>query len=386
MNLYIAAASPANPNCLIHTMTDPVEQVPPHNVRLWKLGAYFLLLALFAVLNIELFRELGKNSYFEGFLKIQELLSTSFDIVHQWDDVIVTLYSLLMAFIFVLPIGWVYILTKEEEGLDPSMAQTLVVLGLVVCGVMMLVQDNLARAFGLVGIVAAVRYRNTLRDAKDAVYVFLAIGVGMACGLRVYHIAVLLSLTISGVFILLWKFRIGRLGVSRPVAIDIDSKKKLTIPAGMQGRISTEVRQQIEQELEMQARLWNLAGLLADKGRGIKRPNAALIVSASNPVMAQQLIQGVLDAKDQQWHLANIFSRGGLTTFEYLGRLNKKEPLPASLIEELEQQGRPYITGIIFRSLRGFKNAKLRQQGNGDEEGREQTAEASPVSESRNAE
>lgn len=368
-------------------MADPVEHTPPHNVRLWKLGAYFLLLALFAVLNIELFRELGKNSYFEGFSKIQELLSTSFDVIHQWDDVIVTLYSLLMAFIFVLPIGWVYILTKEEEGIDPAMAQTLVVLGLVVSGVMMLVQDNLARAFGLVGIVAAVRYRNTLRDAKDAVYVFLAIGVGMACGLKVYHVAVLLSLTICGVFILLWKFKIGRLGVSRPATIDIDrKKKKLMIPAEMQGTISTEVRQQIEQELEMQARLWNLAGLMADKGKGIKRPNAALIISVSSPVMAQQLIQGILDMKDQQWHLANIFSRGDLTTFEYLGRLNKKEPLPSSLIEELEQQGRPYISGIIFRSLRGFKNAKLRREESGDGETRDQTAEASRESESRNAE
>lgn len=359
-------------------MADPGEHTPPHNVRLWKLGAYFLLLALFAVLNIELFHELGKTSYFEGFAKIQELLSLSFDVVRQWDDVIVALYSLLMAFIFVLPVGWVYILTKEEEGLDPSMAQTLVVLGLVVCGVMMLVQDNLARAFGLVGIVAAVRYRNTLRDAKDAVYVFLAIGVGMACGLRAYHIAVLLSLTISGVFILLWKFKIGRMGVYRPVTIDIDKKKKLLIPAEMQGKISADVQQQIERELELQARLWNLAGLMADKAKGIKRPNAALIITASHAVLAQQLIQGVLDGKDQQWHLANISLKDGVTTFEYLGRITKKETLPASLIEELEQHSRPYVVSIAFRSLRGFKKAKLRQQDDTNKETREPGGQVTP--------
>ena len=35
---------------------------------------------------------------------------------------------------------------------------------------------------GAAGVVAAVRFRNTLRDTKDAVYVFLAVGIGLAWG------------------------------------------------------------------------------------------------------------------------------------------------------------------------------------------------------------
>jgi len=48
--------------------------------------------------------------------------------------------------------------------------------------VVLIVRDSVALAFSLAGIVAAVRFRNTLRDTKDAVYIFLAIAVGLAAG------------------------------------------------------------------------------------------------------------------------------------------------------------------------------------------------------------
>jgi hypothetical protein len=61
--------------------------------------------------------------------------------------------------------------------------QLLIILPLVVAGIVVLVKDSLALAFSLAGIVAAVRFRNTLDDSKDAVYVFLATGVGLAAAL-----------------------------------------------------------------------------------------------------------------------------------------------------------------------------------------------------------
>ena len=48
----------------------------------------------------------------------------------------------------------------------------------------MLVKYSVALAFGLGGIAAAVRFRNTLDDSKDAVYVFLVIGLGHRRGGR----------------------------------------------------------------------------------------------------------------------------------------------------------------------------------------------------------
>ncbi len=81
-----------------------------------------------------------------------------------------------------LPVSWVYILTRQKKGFRQSVVQTLIILPIVVAGVVLLVKNSIALAFSLGGIVAAVSFRNTLRDTKDAVYIFLAIGVGLAAG------------------------------------------------------------------------------------------------------------------------------------------------------------------------------------------------------------
>ena len=75
----------------------------------------------------------------------------------------------------------------------------------------MIVQANLALAFSLAGIVAAVRFRTTLEDTKDAVYVFLAIGVGVSSGVQALGIALVLSVLFNVVIVALWKTQFGNI-------------------------------------------------------------------------------------------------------------------------------------------------------------------------------
>ena len=59
---------------------------------------------------------------------------------------------------------------------------------------MIVVQSSLALAFSLAGIVAGVRFRSTLDDTRDAVYIFLAIGTASAAGAQALGIAFATSL------------------------------------------------------------------------------------------------------------------------------------------------------------------------------------------------
>ena len=88
------------------------------------------------------------------------------------------------AFALALPVSWVYMMTRERRGYRQSVVHTLVLLPMVVAGVVVLVKNSLALAFSLAGIVAAVRFRNTLDDSKDAVFLFLVTGLGLACGVE----------------------------------------------------------------------------------------------------------------------------------------------------------------------------------------------------------
>jgi len=329
-----------------------------------RLLAYYLLVIFFGYLGSELLIELHASYPLDEFVKINELIGLTMNSTGRADDVVVTLWSLLSTFIFVLPIGWVYMLTKREEGIDPSLVQTIIVLAMVVCSVMMLVQDNLARAFGLLGVVAAVRFRNTLADPKDAVYVFLAIGIGMGCGLHAYHIAVWLSIVMCAVLYLLWKFRVGRVapGLEVSAFTDVDAekggRKKKKVEIAPRIALSGAALKRLEENQEQTERLKHLAGLLADKNKGIKKPNAALIIRATSAAEAQHRLDHLLAGDNPPWHLATAsFSEQEGGKLEYLGRLGPSAT-PATLIENLRQVGKPYVRDIEFVYLRPLKKQK----------------------------
>lgn len=117
--------------------------------------------------------------------------------------------AILAAFFISLPVAWVYSLTRAKKGYRQALAQALIVLPVVDAAVIVLVKNSLALAFSLAGIVAAVRFRNTLEDTKDAVYILVAAAIGLASGVQV-PVAVVLSVGFNIVTVLLWWTDFGR--------------------------------------------------------------------------------------------------------------------------------------------------------------------------------
>ena len=70
------------------------------------------------------------------------------------------------------------------EGVDISVVTTIVLLPIAVAAILVIVQDSLAVAFSLAGIAGLVRFRNALDDTRDAMYVVIAIAVGLGCRRR----------------------------------------------------------------------------------------------------------------------------------------------------------------------------------------------------------
>jgi len=117
--------------------------------------------------------------------------------------------AIVAAFFIALPVAWVYSLTRAKKGYRQALAQALIVLPVVDAAVIVLVKNSLALAFSLAGIVAAVRFRNTLEDTKDAVYILVAAAIGLASGVQV-PVAVVLSVGFNIVTVILWYTDFGR--------------------------------------------------------------------------------------------------------------------------------------------------------------------------------
>jgi uncharacterized membrane protein YhiD involved in acid resistance len=74
---------------------------------------------------------------------------------------------------------------------SPSFAHSLVLLSMITTVVIMVIGSNLARAFGLVGAMAIIRFRTAVKDTQEIIFIFFALATGMAAGAGLTSIALI---------------------------------------------------------------------------------------------------------------------------------------------------------------------------------------------------
>jgi len=109
-----------------------------------------------------------------------------------------------------LPITWTYSAIKREIGYRKSFARALLVLPICATTIVMLIQNNLALAFGLAAMVAAVRFRVALQEAIDGIFIFASICVGLAAGIGHLGIAAMMAMFFCFANAILWKMEFGK--------------------------------------------------------------------------------------------------------------------------------------------------------------------------------
>jgi hypothetical protein len=123
------------------------------------------------------------------------------------ERVIPVLMSMFGALALALPIGWVYSWTGSNHKSRQGVARALVVMPIAIAFVVFLVKGSLPLAFSLAGIVAAVRFRTSLSDTTDAVFLFVVIGIGLAAGVQLLFVAFMASAIFAGVALAVWGTR-----------------------------------------------------------------------------------------------------------------------------------------------------------------------------------
>lgn len=114
-------------------------------------------------------------------------------------DVAITdfLLRLLVAWLCGQAVGWFYSSSHGVLSYSQNFVQSLVMLCMVITVIMSVVGDSLARAFGLAAALAIVRFRTPVKDARDTVFLFLSVAIGMAAGAGQVAMAALSTLIIG---------------------------------------------------------------------------------------------------------------------------------------------------------------------------------------------
>ena len=78
---------------------------------------------------------------------------------------------------------------RQRPTSEDGLPTTLVLLCVLVGVVTLVIGENIARAFGMVGALSVVRFRTAVADSRDTAFVIFAVSLGMAAGVGYYVLA-----------------------------------------------------------------------------------------------------------------------------------------------------------------------------------------------------
>ena len=260
--------------------------------------------------------------------------------------------AIFAAFLLAVPVAFTYVRTRNSLKYDQSLVQTVIMLPVVVTAILFVVQNSIALAFSLAGIVSAVRFRNNLKDSRDAVYIFAAVGLGFAAGVATLAIAALLSIFFCVLELLLWKLDLtadhdhtfGLLCL--PAKAWARSSGPPALPASSPANGDATA---VSGDASAAAPSAN-TGLLALGGaepepdkEAAKRPPQRLLVYSTSPERARRLADAILMDMAKDYKLKSTRNGGNdQYVLEYRVWTRRKSPANA-IVDRLHAEGAGYV-------------------------------------------
>ncbi|MGH7678962.1 MAG: DUF4956 domain-containing protein [Gemmatimonadaceae bacterium] len=239
--------------------------------------------------------------------------------------------AMLGAALLALPVAWIYAMTREKRGYKKSVVQTLMVLPPLVASVVVLVKYSLALAFGFGAIVAAVRFRNTLEDSKDAVYIFLATSIGLAAAVHL-PVAAVISVLFNVLALVLWWTDFGKAtsfeGERAKRRLE-QAQAAMRQTGSFVAMIDNEIFENMTpQQLELVAdRAWRRRRRLETdevEDEEAQRRDVLLQVKTKDPEACRIVLESVFDEFLKKWRLGGVVhEQDGTHLVEYAVQLKK---------------------------------------------------------------
>jgi hypothetical protein len=256
---------------------------------------------------------------------------------------VTTTLSLLATLALMLPVTWVYMSARRTKRHNQAVVETLIILPIVVAAIVLIVRNSLALAFSLAGVVAAVRFRTTLRDTRDTVFIFLAIGVGFAAGVQIITVGAVASVIFNVVLLFIWRYDFGRNALVTTASSQqwAEPLKLLAQSNGNgNGNGSGGVHDRdlvlalTPEKVEALAERFNRVRDIVGTNKKKPRYNALISLTTEDPVAVQQGAESVLQRLTKRWKLDEVVTENGKPAeLCYLVRFRKSEPGDAVMAE-----------------------------------------------------
>lgn len=251
--------------------------------------------------------------------------------------------AMIGAVLLALPVAWIYALTRRKRGYQQSVVQTLMLLPPLVSGVVVVIKYSLPLAFALAGIVAAVRFRNTLEDSKDAVYIFLATAIGLTAAVQL-PVAAVISVVFNLIVLAIWYTDFGKSAKfqgSRAKQRLEEAQARMKQTGSFVALVDNKILENMTPEqLELVAdRAWRRRRRLETdetEDDEMQRRDVLLRLRTYDPEASRIAVEGLFDEFLKKWRLGGVVhEKDGTHVVEYAVQL-KKTARSAELLDALQ--------------------------------------------------
>lgn len=99
------------------------------------------------------------------------------------------LFTFLLAFLCSTAIAMTYYFTTPTTLKTANYIQALILSSVIATMILQSIGDNVASGLGIIGALTIINFRTVFRDPRDIIFMFAALGIGIACGSYVFAIA-----------------------------------------------------------------------------------------------------------------------------------------------------------------------------------------------------
>ncbi len=129
--------------------------------------------------------------------------------------------SLGVASLLSLYLYFIYGLASRDVFYSHSFHKLVALIPLITTGIMLAMQSSLIVSIGSLGALSLVRFRNSVRDPMDMLFLLWGVGLGVICGARMYVMALLLCLILT---ILLFGLELAPGAASAPLLLVVNGR------------------------------------------------------------------------------------------------------------------------------------------------------------------
>lgn len=98
-------------------------------------------------------------------------------------------YSIVLSFVLSNLIAYTYEKTFQGLSYSRSLVQSMILGSIVVCIAMQAIGNNIAHGIGMFGALTLIRFRASMKDPRDMIFIFAALATGIGTGVHAFVIA-----------------------------------------------------------------------------------------------------------------------------------------------------------------------------------------------------